>query len=136
MRRAEGWEQALVEMTASKLRAPWAWGVHDCVIFAADCIFAMTGEDLAEDFRGRYDNESEAWATLANIGHKDLGSLVSSRLPEIEPRDAGRGDVVLMPGEQGDFIAICDGRTAVGPKAPRGINHNPMTAATRAWRVD
>jgi len=136
MKRLEGWEQALVEMTASKLRTPWAWGVHDCVIFAADCILAMTGEDLAEDFRGRYDNESEAWATLASIGHNDLGSLVASRLPDIEPRDAGRGDVVLMAGEQGDFIAICDGRTAVGPKAPRGINHNPMVAATRAWRVD
>lgn len=136
MKRREGWEQALVVMTASKLRTPWGWGSHDCAIFAADCILAMTGEDLAEEFRGRYDNEAEAWALLASLGHEDLGALVTSRLPEIKPRDAMRGDVVLMPGEYGDFVAVCDGHTAVGPKAPRGINHIPMIAAKRAWRVD
>lgn len=133
--RIQGWEQALVTSTASKLRTVWAWGEHDCIIFAADCIKAMTGQDLAEEFRGQYDNEAEAWALLGSIGYEDLGALVSSRLPEIKPRDAMRGDVVLMAGEEGDFVAICDGLTAVGPRAPRGINHNPMTAAKRAWRV-
>lgn len=134
--RVRGWEQQLVRLTTGKLRTPWAWGEHDCVMFAADCILAMTGVDLADEFRGRYENEHEAWALLAHLGHEDLGSLVSTRLPEIKPRDAQRGDVVLMPGEFGDFIAICDGATAVGPRAPRGINHNPMSAAVRAWRVD
>jgi len=135
MIRVRGWEQALVATTTSKLRTPWGWGSHDCIMMAADCILAVTGEDLARDFRGRYDNEREAWGLLASLGFADIGALVRSRLPEIETREACRGDVVLMPGEQGEFVAICDGRTAVGPRAPRGINHNPMELATRAWRV-
>lgn len=135
MKREDGWEQRLVETTTAKLRKPWAWGEHDCVICAADCILAVTGEDLAEEFRGQYDNEREAWDLLARLGYPDLGALVSSRLPEIEPRDAGRGDVVLMSGEEGDFIAVCDGRTAIGPRAPRGLTHSPMSLAKRAWKV-
>lgn len=143
MQRLSGWEQRLAATTAAAMRTPFEWGVNDCALFACDCILAMTGEDLGAEFRGSYDNEREAYKVLARLGYADLGALAKSRLDEIEPRDACRGDVVLIPAEAGgSFLAICDGRTAVGPiretrggRAPRGIAHSPMSAATRAWRV-
>lgn len=135
MTRVSGWEQALVRCTIAKMREPWRWGWHDCAIFAADCILAVTGDDMAEEFRGKYETESEAWHFLASLGYEDLGQLASARLPEIKPRDAGRGDVVLAKGELGDFLAICDGPTIIGPVAPRGIRHSPINIALRAWRV-
>jgi hypothetical protein len=134
LQRLKGWEQRLVREHMSAMRRLWAWGAHDCAIFAANSILVVTGEDMAADFRGQYETEAEAWDFLARLGYADLGALASSRLPEIEPRDARRADVVLMPGELGDYLSICDGRTAVGPVA-RGIAHSPMGMAKRAWRV-
>ena len=29
---------------------PFIWGKHDCVIFAADAVKAMTGHDLAKSY--------------------------------------------------------------------------------------
>lgn len=135
MIRVKGWEQALIRCTISKMRTPWEWSRHDCAVFAADCILAITGDDLAFDFRGRYETEAEAWRFLASLGYEDLGDLASSRLPEIKPRDAQRGDVVLAKGQNGNYLAIVDGLSCVGPVAPRGISHSPMTDVMRAWRV-
>jgi hypothetical protein len=135
MMRVKGWEQRLVRCTIAKMREPWKWGTHDCAIFAADCILAVTGEDLAEDFRGQYDTEAEAWRFLASLGYEDLAQLASSRLPEIKPRDATRGDITIAKGQYGDFLGVCDGLTLIGPVAPRGIRHSEMSLAYRAWRV-
>lgn len=134
LQRREGWEQAYVRVGIAAMKRPHAWGEHDCVMFVCDCIAAMTGEDLAADFRGQYDNEREARALLARLGYVDIGALASSRLPEIDPAQAQRGDVVLIPGEEGEYLAIVDGRTAVGPAA-RGLTHAPLGLAKRAWRV-
>lgn len=144
MNRIKGWEQALVGFTISRMRTPWAWGEHDCCIFAADAIKTVTGEDLAEDFRGQYGTETEAFRLLADLGYADLGALVSSRLPEIivdgqpAPQFAQRGDVVLIGrewNEHGEALAICDGRSVVGPRIPRGLEIIPMRYVARAWRV-
>jgi hypothetical protein len=141
MRRVAGWEQTLHRFNMACLRRPFAWGEFDCALYAADAINAMTGVDFAADFRGRYDSEESAWRFLASLGYRDLGELASSRLPEIltpdgkpAPSLARRGDVGLFNGEQGQFLAICDGRTFVGPTL-RGLQHAPLTACLRAWRV-
>lgn len=142
MAKLKGWDQALVRLNMSKMRKPWQWSQHDCCIFAADGVMVQTGVDFARDFRGQYETEGEAYALLAYLGYADLGALVSSRLPEImfegnpAPMLARRGDIVLMPGEHGDYLAICDGITAVGPTIPRGIRHADMSIAKRAWRVE
>lgn len=142
MIRIEQWASALTKFNIAALQKPFAWGVNDCCLYVADVIKAMTGEDLAEDFRGKYGNEIEAMRFLAGLGYRDVEELASSRLPEIVDREhkpapslARRGDVVSMADGAGNFfITICDGRTAVGP-TKQGINHNPMSAARRAWRV-
>lgn len=142
MAKVKGWDQALVRLNISKMSAPWKWSHHDCCIFAADGVFVQTGIDFAADFRGQYETQAEADAMLANLGYADVAALASSRLPEIlidgkpAPMHARRGDIVLIPGEQGDYLAICDGLTAVGPTIPRGIRHAPMEIALRAWRVE
>lgn len=134
MKRLRGWEQRLAAATTAALRRPYAWGSHDCALFAADCVLAVTGEDFAAEFRGQYDTDQSARRLLAQLGCEDVGDLAGRFLPEIEPRDARRGDVVMMPGKMGAFLAIVDGRTAVGPVS-RGLAHVPMSVAVRAWRV-
>lgn len=134
MRRVKGWEQALAGVTRAAMRQPYAWGSHDCALFAADCVRAVIGIDLAEEFRGQYDSEDGARRLLASLGCEGVADLAARYLSEIEPAEARRGDIVVMPGKFGDFLAVVDGRTAVGPAA-RGLTHSPMSIALRAWRV-
>jgi len=134
MKRIKGWEQALPAATRAAMARRHAWGSHDCALFAADCVQAMTGEDLAAEFRGTYKDEAGARRTLAALGCADVGDLAARYLPEISPPEARRGDVVMIEGKYGPFLAIVDGRTAVGPSR-RGLEHAPVTSARRGWRV-
>lgn len=124
----------MASTTRAALRTPYAWGAHDCAIFAADCVRAMTGEDLAAEFRGRYADEAGARDVLSALGCEGVADLAGRFLPEIPTIEARRGDVVMIDGEHGPFLAIVDGRTAVGP-ALRGLSHTPVSLARRAWRV-
>lgn len=133
--RVRGWEQALHAVTRRAMRRAYSWGEHDCALFAADCVAAVTGEDFAADFRGRYSTEEEAQAVLASLGCASVADLPGRfGLPECLPTEARRGDVVLIPGAAGEFLGIVDGRTAVGP-GPRGLAHVPLSGALKAWRV-
>ena len=86
------------------------------------------------DINGVPDTENGARRVLVSLGCHNVGDLASRYLPEIDPTEAQRGDVVMIKGELGPFLAIVDGRTAVGPAA-RGLTHTPVSAALRAWRV-
>lgn len=132
--RLKGWEQALASHTRAHMRTPYRWGAHDCALFAAGCVAVVTGEDFGAEFRGTYDDEHGARRLLASLGCEDVGDLASRYLPEIAPSEARRGDVVMIAGKFGPFLAVVDGRTAIGPAA-RGLTHTPVTLALRGWRV-
>jgi hypothetical protein len=133
--RRRGWEQALAAFTRAHMRTPYQWGQHDCALFAAGAVEAITGEDFAAEFRGTYEDEDGARRLLTSLGCEDVGDLASRYLPEIMPAEARRGDVVMIDGQLGPFLAIVDGRTAVGPSA-RGLTHTPIEMASRAWGVE
>lgn len=132
--RIRGWEQALAAFTRAHMRTTYAWGRHDCALFAAGAVEAMTGTDFAAEFRGKYEDEGGARRVLTSLGCENVGDLASRYLPEIVPAQARRGDVVMIEGQLGPFLAVVDGRTAVGPSA-RGLTHTPVEMASRAWGV-
>jgi hypothetical protein len=134
MRRIEGWEARLLAVTRKSLAKKFEWGTNDCCIFVADCILAITGDDLASEFRGTYSTEAQAKKMMITLDCHGVGDVASRYLPEISPKMARRGDIVLIEGIYGDFLAVVDGRTAVGP-TQEGQLHSPKGLAKRAWRV-
>ena len=134
MPREENWALAMQGVTRAASDRLHAWGSHDCVIFGADCVLAMTGDDPIEKERGTYSTAMEAARIIKDAGCDSLGDLVAQRLPEIQVAHARRGDAVLCEGPDGVFIAICDGHTAVGPSR-HGLVHVPMKQALRAYQV-
>jgi len=123
--------------------APFVWGQHDCALFAADGIEAMTGVDIAAAFRGKYDSEASALAAIAAIcGGKTVADAAAwcaaqHEMPEWRaPLYAQRGDLVVLE-ESGRLIAglvhlsgrhvVCAGET--------GLLRLPITAIVRAWHV-
>jgi len=132
--RRSDWQQQLSQEAIRHSQTPYEFGEHDCILFAANCVLAMTGRDPAEDIRGRYKTEIGAARIIKNAGFENLGDMIADRLPEIKPTEARRGDVVLCDGPDGEFAAMVVGKTCVGPGRD-GLLHVPLSQALRAYRV-
>lgn len=135
LKRRPNWRSALVAEIEAHRREPFAWGTRDCALFAADCVRAMVGIDLAAGFRGRYTSERSALEVIAEVGADDLPGLAASLLPEIEPRHARLGDIAAMRASDGRWsLGIVNGAVIMVLR-PDGVGTVPFGAAVRAFRV-
>lgn len=136
LQRFEDWPSRLAAHVETVRAAPFAWGVSDCCLFAADCILAMTGVDLAVEYRGRYRTKRGAYAVLKRLCGGGVEAAVHRMLgaPLSTPLTAQRGDVVLIDTPDGPALGICLG-VQCGCQSPHGTTFLPMPAARLAWRV-
>lgn len=134
MKRLPNWRSAFAAEAETYRRQPFEWGTRDCALFAADCIRAMTGEDLAASFRGRYATQGEAERLVFETGYWDLGGLAASLLPEIAPRFARMGDLAALTTDMGVSLGMFNGGTILVLR-PDGLGTLPFRAASRAFRV-
>ncbi len=137
MKRNEGWEKRLAELVQARMSMPFCWGTFDCVLFAADVVQALTGEDLAAAFRGRYSTELGARRKMLHMFGADVQSVVMRyRFPEILPAAARRGDLGVFDGSGGQTVAVCLGRDWYAPDASGvGLGAHARAEIKRAWRV-
>lgn len=112
---------------------PFAWSMRDCCIgFAAGAVKAQTGVDHLEGVR--------PWKSMRGAANelKRRGGwieAVSSRLPEIAPAFAKRGDVALVVGPGMTALMIVEGEMLVGVGAD-GLIRLPREAMSVAWSAD
>lgn len=129
--RLQGWEAALAASVEDARARAFVWGVHDCATWAFDVRRAMTGQDAAAAWRGRYSTAKGAARVLRRLGFTSLSGLCRSILGDaIQPLCAQRGDIVLCEGA----IGVCVGSVALFV-ADAGVTSRPMGEATMAWRV-
>ncbi len=143
----QDWPERLAEFLEERRGAIFEWGRHDCCLFVCDAIRAMTDLDVGYRFRGRYTTESGALdAMLDEYGMEHLGELVELvcrefGFPEIPPKRAQRGDVILVnaPLASDSMFSSCLGIVAPGGRAavasPRGFVLFPVGRFLRAWEV-
>lgn len=132
MRRAD-WLARLYRVVEAGAAVPFAFGSQDCGRFAARCVDAITGSDWERELAGQYVDERTAIRFLARAG--GISAAVTERLgPPIAVLEAGRGDVCLLPGEDGPGLGVCLGAT-VAALRPEGVRYVPLSAALQAWRV-
>ena len=129
---SEGWRQALDAFIASRLNEPFAWGTNDCVMFAADAIVAMGGEDNAKHVRGTYSTAMEAERMLRDLGGLQL--LARSAGTEKPSLMATQGDIGLVGDGGRQLLAVCIGTAWVAPGAT-GLSVIPFESALAAWSV-
>lgn len=60
------------------------WGEFDCALNAAESTLAITGVDLASQYRGQYSTEEEAYELLRKNGYKDTFELALDNFPKAE----------------------------------------------------
>jgi hypothetical protein len=138
MARVNNWPKVLGEQIELARDTPFAWGTHDCCLWAANVAVALTGKDPAKDWRGKYTTALEA-ARFIEESSGGLLELVSAGCDSVGfvsqiPAYAQRGDIVLARQGMQELAGICIGAEWVGP-SKEGLLKKPMGDAILAWRV-
>jgi hypothetical protein len=134
--RPPDWPQRLALFMYAKERLPFKWGANNCCLFTADWLIALTGDDLAAEFRGY---KTALGAARALKKHGGVVALADVAFAErgwrvVPVKQARRGDVVAGETPHGPALGVCVGaESAFAGKY--GIILRPTLASVRAWRV-
>ncbi|MBN9504913.1 MAG: hypothetical protein J0I69_02710 [Altererythrobacter sp.] len=134
MRRGD-WELALSAWFAECERRSYAYGAHDCALFAAGAVRAMTGADPAEPFRGRYCSAWSGEELLEELGFANLEELIDAQFSDVPVSFAQRGDLAWHDGS----VGVVAGRFALFVGEVDGaarLIRVPRAQWQKAWRVD
>jgi hypothetical protein len=131
--RRENWPDLLAKFIDERRSQPFARGVNDCCIFAADWVQLCTGKDYAETWRGRYSTDIGARRFLDDSG--GVEALVDSLgLDRIQPQRAGRGDIVAQDAGLEMTLGICLGVTTAFV-AKNGLIFGSIENVKSAWKI-
>jgi hypothetical protein len=134
MRRGD-WKESLVGYLAEAARKPFAFGRHDCALFAAGAVAAMTGVDLAADWRGRYRTERGGLRMLRAAGYRDHAEFAAAHFSEVPVAMAWPGDLAQLDLGAVPVLGVVQG-AGIYVLRPEGIATVPLLRAVRAWRVE
>lgn len=127
------WLPRLSSVISRAQHTPFAWGKHDCCLFACDCAVAIAGIDPAAQYRGRYSTEIGAKRALTK-NHGSLEAAFDACFQRIDPAFAQRGDLVLIEDDLGRSAGVVwsNGIWSVSPSGTGIVNLTPLIA----WRVE
>ncbi|MFH1806822.1 MAG: hypothetical protein ABID63_18230 [Pseudomonadota bacterium] len=139
MGRLPGWEKKLSDWHVACAGTAFVWGQSDCCLTACDGLQAITGIDPASGFRGRYKTLRGAYRALKRFGGgglRETAQKITDDLgwPSVPVLTARRGDVGLVPTDQGEALAICLGARWVA-QGRGGLVYLPLKNGLCAWRV-
>lgn len=139
--RLPDWEARLSEWIVANRSREFAWGEWDCILMACSAVEALTGEDPAAEYRGRYSDAHGAAKALRKLGK---GTLLKTIDAEFERRPVGmarRGDLIMRKGA----IGVCVGGAGLfvgdaehvetGEVVGSGLVPIPRAEFGKAWTV-
>ncbi len=105
--RHSNWPSLMFAAIDEARERPFVWGESDCCLFAADVVLAMTGEDYAAPYRGKYNSARGSLIALKKYG----AGTIEGSLDLIFPRRRcpRRGDVVIVTLDDSPALGICVG---------------------------
>lgn len=135
IKRLPDWKPRLVAYLGSVADRALKPGKHDCALFFAGAVKAMTGYDGARGWRSKYKSLAGGVKALKKAGHDDHIALVASVLKEIPPAFAREGDGAVVPGEGAlDALGIVQGE-GVYVLTPQRMAIVSRSQILRAFRV-
>ena len=133
MTRLPNWKKRLTAYLAEVVDRPFKPGQHDCALFVAGAVQAMTGDDPARGWRG-YRSLASGRQALAKRGYSDQVALAASMLPAIAPAMAQAGDVAVVAGDDGPALGIVQGEMVFVLRR-EGLAILPRLAIEKAFKV-
>lgn len=133
MRRLVDWRARLTAYLAQVSGKSFRPGRHDCALFVAGAVEAMTGVDHARGWRG-YRSLATGQKKLEARGFADHIALIANILPEVSPIMAQVGDLAVVESDGDQALGIVQG-AYVYVLRPDGAGLVLLTDVTRAFRV-
>ena len=137
MERYQDWPTLLSNFISSHHNKGFEYGKHDCCLYACDAVFAMTGVDIAEEFRG-YDKDTLPEILKKNKGVAGIATSITKKfnLAAIPPSFAQRGDLVYLKDDSGQaVIGFVSMKGDVYVASELGVVAFPIDQCIRAWRI-
>jgi len=138
MTRLPGWLDRLHAYVEDVRHRPYEAVRHNCALFAAGGIQAITGLDpVAELGMARPGSELAVARLLRDAGGVEgLAARFFGRAAD-GPLTARRGDVVIKPGEAGNTLGICMGDHALFLTRDRArpLQARRLDECAGSWRV-
>jgi cell wall-associated NlpC family hydrolase len=131
MKRYPDWPERLAQFIESKRTVPFEWGENDCLMFAADAVVAITGEDPTAAHRGQYQTGEAVYERIREAG----GLRHMLALPEKHRGLAQRGDIVLADVEGVETFGVVAGAGAWCGPGETGVVFRPMAEVILALEV-
>ncbi len=128
------WQIRLMHYVAGRARTPVDPNEPVCALFAAGGVEAMTGQDFAAEWAGRYSTTRGALRVLRKAGYADHVALVAERFEEIAVPFAAPGDLAVIATDDVPAIGIVQGEM-IYVQAVNGVGAQPLLSAIRAFRV-
>ena len=133
--RLPDWRPRLSAYLAATGARAFRPGSHDCALFAAGAVEAMTGMDGAAQWRGAYRSLDDGQLLLQQAGYDDHVALVAAHFPEVHPSQGAVGDLAALPGADGSpALGIIQG-ASVYVLQPSGVALVNRLLIERAFRV-
>lgn len=130
--RRQDWPSILEAEIERARERPFSWGRHDCALWTAGVVAAITGVDYAADWRGKYASEFGAIKRLTASGYEGVEALATACLGDsISPLLAQRGDVAMFD----NALGICIGSACAFITREEGLTFVPLGRCVKAWRV-
>ncbi|WP_109464410.1 DUF6950 family protein [Albibacillus kandeliae] len=134
MKRLPDWKPRLMSYLVRAARRPFKEGEHDCALFLAGGVEAMTGEDYAAPYRGRYSTTLGGLRILKKDGFEDHVALAAHHLKEKPVAFAGVGDGAAVPTSDGPALGIVQGE-GIYLLTPARIAIYPLLRAHKVFEV-
>lgn len=132
--RLADWHPRLVAYLAGVRATPFAYGQHDCALFAAGAVAAMTGVDLAASWRGRYSSLKAGLKLVGRDGAADHVAVARAHLEPVHPAFAAVGDLAVILEADVPAFGIFEGQH-IFVLRETGLGLVPREAATLAFKV-
>jgi hypothetical protein len=120
---------ALPNYLNAHLETLFEWGVHDCVLFAANWASQQTGADMLVGV-APWSSDKQARRMLKNVG--GLETVVDQRLSTVATNLAGDGCIGLYRHPAGETLGIFTGVHLAVP-AEKGLLFVDRVEAVCAW---
>lgn len=136
MMRFPGWPERLATFIEARRRAPFEWGTHDCAMFAADAVVAITGVDPLARWRGSYADEAGAEVVLGGLPLAMFmdAALTAAGAIRVEASMAQRGDFVILDVGNMPTCGVCLGGSVAAPGLDR-LHFLPPRMIRQAWAI-
>lgn len=134
-RRLKDWRGRLQAYLSEVATQPFRPGRHDCALFAAGAVKAMTGRDLARGYRSKYRSLARGRELLRAQGFEDPVALVAAHFEEVAPIMAREGDIAVLVDEDAALAFGVVQGAGIYVLRPAGLGLAPLSHAVRAFRV-